>query len=106
MYKSGQIVFDEGIDEPVIFIEGDGDKCNVVCTGVKNTTAVSYISSILPIWKNNDKILVGKLAAYNFATILDVNKENYRGYTSYINKINKEISTDGKRNGYKYHIKG
>ena len=106
MYKSGQIVFDKVLKEPVIFIEGDGDKCLVVCTGIPDSDCTSDTKDLVPIWTKNDKVLTGKLASKNFATIISVTAKNYDKYSDYITEIQTKVSVDGKNEEQQYHIKG
>jgi hypothetical protein len=106
MYKSGQIVFDKKLQEPVIFVEGNGEVCTVVCTGVEDTDCLSDTSDLIPLWNKNDKVFTGKLAVKNFATIVEVDKTNYEKYCNYIEEIMTKVSFDGKNKEQQYHTKG
>ena len=106
MYKSGQIVFDKKLEEPVIFIEGNGEMCTVVCTGVEDSECISATSDLIPLWNKNDKVFIGKLAAKNFATIVTVTKKSYAKYSNYIEEIMTKVSFDGKNKEQQYHTKG
>ena len=106
MYKSGQIVFDTVLQEPVIFIEGDGEMCTVVCTGVVDEACSSKSLDLVPIWTKQDKVFAGKLASKSFVTIIEITKKNYDKYYQYIQDMMTKVSADGKDKDQQYHIKG
>lgn len=106
MYKSGQVLFDSSIDEAVVFIKGEGEDYYVVCSGVKNNTAITPSNKIYPIWTTNNKVLQGRYATNNFATVLEVTKSSYKNFYKLINEVNSHISKDGREKGFRYHLKG
>jgi hypothetical protein len=106
MYKSGQIVFDTVLQEPVIFIEGDGEMCVVVCTGVKDEACSSKTLDLVPIWTKQDKVFTGLLASKSFTAIIEVTEKNYGKYFNYIKDTMTKVSADGKDKEQQFHIKG